>query len=221
MKAIDHPRHREQRPRLPMACDWCSRRLRSPGPQHRGRRRALPAQSLRSDRRLAHPAGIRAGNHAREKPSVWSTAAPCATPSRPRDGRSAGWAASTTPGSGSDQYQQPFPSPQVALAICPMSFAQLRLLSSERRYARDAYALSVLRHPPRFALIVGHRDAENSPLIPTGCCSRRMSRPLVPRSRCLRKWRKPAAEEHALPACNSGRSPTSLFLSPGRISEPR
>ena len=46
--------------------------------------------------------------------------------------------------------------------------SQLGLLSNERRYARDAYALSVLLATrPDLRLIVGHRDAENNPLIPS------------------------------------------------------
>lgn len=45
---------------------------------------------------------------------------------------------------------------------------QLGLLSNERRYARDAYALSVLLATrANLRLIVGHRDAENNPLIPS------------------------------------------------------
>ncbi|MGI8979517.1 MAG: PD-(D/E)XK nuclease family protein [Pirellulaceae bacterium] len=45
---------------------------------------------------------------------------------------------------------------------------QLGLLSNERRYARDAYALSVLLATRAdLRLIVGHRDAENNPLIPS------------------------------------------------------
>ena len=46
--------------------------------------------------------------------------------------------------------------------------SQLGLLSNDRRYARDAYALSVLLATrPELRLIVGHRDAENNPLIPS------------------------------------------------------
>lgn len=46
--------------------------------------------------------------------------------------------------------------------------SQLGLLNNERRYARDAYALSVLLATrPDLKLIVGHRDAENNPLIPS------------------------------------------------------
>jgi ATP-dependent helicase/nuclease subunit B len=46
--------------------------------------------------------------------------------------------------------------------------SQLGLLSNERRYARDAYALSVLLATrSELRLIVGHRDAENNPLIPS------------------------------------------------------
>ncbi|MBC7855628.1 MAG: PD-(D/E)XK nuclease family protein [Pirellulaceae bacterium] len=46
--------------------------------------------------------------------------------------------------------------------------SQLGLLDSERRYARDAYALSVLLATRAdLRLIVGHRDAENNPLIPS------------------------------------------------------
>ncbi len=45
---------------------------------------------------------------------------------------------------------------------------QLGLLHNDRRYARDAYALSVLLASRReLRLIVGHRDAENSPLAPS------------------------------------------------------
>jgi ATP-dependent helicase/nuclease subunit B len=46
--------------------------------------------------------------------------------------------------------------------------SQLGLLSNERRYARDAYALSVLLSTRAdLKLIVGHRDADNNPLIPS------------------------------------------------------
>jgi len=46
--------------------------------------------------------------------------------------------------------------------------AELGLLSNERRYARDAYALSVLLATRvDLKLVVGHRDAENNPLIPS------------------------------------------------------
>lgn len=46
--------------------------------------------------------------------------------------------------------------------------SQLGLLDNSRRYARDAYALSVLLATRAdLRLIVGHRDAENNPLIPS------------------------------------------------------
>ena len=46
--------------------------------------------------------------------------------------------------------------------------SQLGLLNSARRYARDAYALTVLlASRQELRLIVGHRDAQNSPLVPS------------------------------------------------------
>ncbi len=46
--------------------------------------------------------------------------------------------------------------------------SELGLLDNDRRYARDAYATSVLSHSrAELRLIVGHRDADGNPLVPS------------------------------------------------------